>query len=245
MFSRTAMVLALVLAAMGCKDDPGSERDIEEMKARKGKPQPAAPKDNIRIITSPVPYGKKLSCTTLLEAAPDTTPGSTGALVSAKMSAAVGQPLTVKEILGEDAEAAAVCAVHTTGKPLTEKEQKKKFDTEGMRLGVLPGDELCRVSAYCWGAPEEVAAMKKDCEEKGMQTSTEIGDLTCVKVFEAGADYRFVYRVSDSDTKCILQINPGPSVNSASDSIADEKVVKGCAKAFADTIGPENIKVTP
>ncbi len=230
-------VIAMVLTAMGgaCKDDPGSERDIEEMKARKGKPQPAAPKDNIKIITSPIPYGKKVPCAQLVD--------------PVKVSALVGQPLEMKEILGEDAEAAAVCAMHTTGKALTEKEQKKKFDTENMKLGVLPGDELCRLTVYCWGAPQEVASMKKECEERKnaykMETSTEIGDLTCVQVYEAGADYKFVYRVSDSDTKCILQTNPGPSVNSESDSVADEKVVKSCAKAFADVIGPEQIKVAP
>jgi hypothetical protein len=233
MVNKFAIAMLLVAAGAACKDDPGSSREIEEMKARKGKPQPAAPKDNIRIITSPVPYGKKVPCAQLVD--------------PVKVSTLVGQPLEMKEIVGEDAEAAAVCAMYTTGKPLSEKEQKKKFDTENMKLGVLPGDELCRLSVYCWGAPQEVASMKKECEERKnvyrMETSTEIGDLTCVQVFEAGADYKFVYRVSDSDTKCILQTNPGPSVNSPSDSVAEEKVVKSCAKAFADVIGPEQIKV--
>jgi hypothetical protein len=215
-------VFAFVCAA-GCQDEPGS---TERLEAQKKAAKNAPPKDNVKVITSPVPYGKTVPCTQLVDVA--------------KASAGLGRELTLKELTRDasygDAEAAAVCALHTTGKALTEKEQKKIFDTQGMKLGVQPGDELCQVTAYCWVGPPEVAAMKKDCEDKGQTTSNEIGDLTCVQTLEAGADYRYVYSVLDPDTKCKLVTRGGPSVT-------DEAVVKGCAKVFAEIIGPEQIRV--
>ena len=102
-------------------------------------------------------------------------------------------------------------------------------------LGTLPGDELCMVTAYCsfiFGKDDE----KKKCESNGDTPSEMFGDLTCVRKIEAGADYRYIYTVLDSDSRCKLVINPGPSV-------IDEKTVKECAKTATDTIGPANLKV--
>jgi hypothetical protein len=223
---RTIAIAVLALfCCSGCAEEESSvDRLKKQMKEAASNPPP--PKDNIKVITSPVPYGRTVPCTTMVDAA--------------RASGALGRELTVKELTKDasygDAEAAAVCALHTTGKPLSEKEQKKIFDTQGMKLGVQPGDELCQVTAYCWAGPPEVAAMKKDCEDKGQTTSTEIGDLTCVQTLEAGADYRYVYSVLDPDTKCKLVTRGGPSVT-------DEAIVKGCAKVFSEIIGPDQIKV--
>lgn len=218
------VLVVLLFAFVGCKDESGSS--AEELKKRKANPggatKPVEIKENVKIVTSTVPPGTKIPCEKIVD--------------TATISAALGQQLEVKEDKLFDAESVASCAVHTTGKALTAKEQKKKFDTEGMKIGVQPGDELCRVTVYCWVPYPEVAAAKKGCEERGEETSTEIGDLTCIKEYEAGADYKHVYTVYDPDSKCRLQVNPGPSVT-------DEAVVKGCAKAFSTIIGPDQIKV--
>ncbi len=211
--------VALAVLFAGCEDDPGSMADLEKKKAN---PQPVVPKENVKMLSSPVQPGKHVPCTQILD--------------QAKVSEKFGRPLEVKEDKMFDADAVASCAVHTTGKALTEKEQKKIFDEQAMRLGVQPGDELCRATLYCWAPYPEVASAKKDCESRGETTSSEIGDLTCVKEFEAGDRYKHVYSVFDPDSKCRLQVNPGPSVT-------EEEVVKLCARIFSEIIGPEQIKV--
>jgi hypothetical protein len=220
--SRTVgITVALTLSLTACSG--GGDEIDEQIKKRKAETAAKlANKENIKTIESPVPLGKTIPCTQLIDAA--------------KVSEALGQPLELRDQTKSDAEAAAVCALHTTGKPLTEKEQKKLYETQGFKIGVQPGDELCRVTAYCWTPPPEVAAYKRSCEEKGYETSNDIGDLTCRQTFMAGADDKFVYRVLDSDTKCILQTNPGPSV------VGTEQPMR-CAKVFSDLIGLDQIKV--
>jgi hypothetical protein len=213
------VLIAISLFVLGCKDEAGSAAELKE---RKANPKPVVQKENVKIVSSPVPPGIHLPCTQIVD--------------PVAVSAAIGQPIEVKEDKLFDAEAVASCAIHTTGKPLTAAEQKKKFDTEGLKIGVMAGDELCRVTVYGWVPYPEVAAAKKACEERGEETNNELGDLTCIKEFEAGADYKHVYNVYDPDSKTRLQVNPGPSV-------VDEAVVKGCAKAFATLIGPDQLKV--
>ena len=214
--SRTWMVAPLLFGLVaGCKDEPGSAGE-------KDPPKAAAPekRSNVVNVSTALPPGKKVPCTKLLDVA--------------RLSAALGKEVTLKDTSATDSEAAAVCQIKLAGTPPSAKEQERMFNDNDKKLGILPGDEICMVTAYC-ALAFEVAEVKKKCEADGQNTSTEIGLLTCVKSIEAGPDYRYIYSVIDGDSKCRLLVNPGPSV-------VDEATVKQCAKAAADLIGPDQLK---
>jgi hypothetical protein len=203
-----------MIASPACKDEPGSAQEVANLKRAKGVPKTTT------VVTTPVPYGKKVPCQTLLDAA------KLGASLGKQVNIVDGQP---------DGDAAAVCAVKLVGAPPTAAQQKRMFEKNDKVLGVLPGDELCQITAYCW-YPVDKAEQQKNCESRGEATSTEIGELTCIKSIEAGENYRYVVATIDPDTRCRFVVNGGPSVT-------DEATVKSCAKAAVDTIGPDNLKV--
>src|SRR4051812_4120875 len=101
MSRRVVFTLAalLVLAAAACKDEPGSN---EELAKRKANAPPPVQRENVRVVASAVPPGKHIPCTQIVDAA--------------AVSAAIGQPVEVREDKMFDADAVASCALHTTGK---------------------------------------------------------------------------------------------------------------------------------
>ncbi|MBI4508567.1 MAG: hypothetical protein HY698_02950 [Deltaproteobacteria bacterium] len=205
-----------VAAAISCKDEPGSA-DLAKQEAAKPAPKPST----VNVVTTPVPYGKKIPCTQLLD--------------PAKLGAALGKEVTIEDKSQTDLDAASVCQVKLAGKPPSAKEQERMFRNNARILGTLPGDEICQITAYC-AFIFEVPEVKKKCESEGQQVSTEVGDLTCTRSIQAGEEYRYVVSTLDPDTKCKFMINPGPSV-------VGDALPKQCAKAAVDTIGPENIKL--
>jgi hypothetical protein len=213
-----AVCLAVAQLGGGCKDEPGSYEKGGGGEA----PPKVVKKEAVEVIKPAVEWGKKVPCTSLI---PDVS----------KYSAALGKQLVVADNTKSDNEAAAVCQLKLSGTPPSAKEQEKMWVKNNRVLGILPGDEVCQVTAYCSFIFDKVEEKKK-CESNGDTASDTIGDLTCVRQLEAGAENRYVYTVLDPDSRCKLVINPGPSVT-------DEPTVKSCAKAAADNIGPANLKV--
>src|SRR5688572_16851227 len=125
--SRTVGITAAFLLSLAACSG-GSDEIDEQIKKRKAETAAKlANKENIRTIESPVPLGKTIPCTQLLD--------------PARIATSLGQTLEIRDQIKSDAEAAAVCALHTMGTPLSEKEQKKLFETQGFKIGVQPGDE--------------------------------------------------------------------------------------------------------
>ena len=173
-------------------------------------------------ISPPVPGQAKIPCAQVINLeAYQTALGETEAL-------------TVSEKKDEP-EAAASCSLIRGGKALSASEQQAKLKKEG-RLGVLPGDEVCNVSAFCWTI-ENPDRFKAKCAELKRADDETMGSYACRQTVAVGADDVFVYRFFDEDTKCILQVRGGPSNT-------DNEAIRKCAMTARDTIGPAQIAVS-
>ncbi len=175
-----------------------------------------------RKVETPVPVGRKLKCASILNAE--------------QASATVGRQLEIKDESGRDPEATSVCRLMTVGKPPSEKEQERML-AKNQALGLLPGDELCQISLYCWST-YTVPDLKKKCEEKKEAPSTEIGALSCVQEVKAGDKIRYNVTILDDDTRCKIVIHSGPGVT-------DLPTTKTCAKVAVDQITTEDLKSAP
>ncbi len=97
-----------------------------------------------------------------------------------------------------------------------------------------PGDEICRVTVGCW-SQWSVAEIKKKCDARGDQTSTDIGAFTCVQTLPAGDKERHVVTVLEPDTRCRLIVNAGIYTY-------DVNQTRGCAQAVVDILDQESLK---
>jgi len=210
----------LGLTACGNNERAGAEeaqRQAEQdQKARQGASGPAP------RIAPPVPGQAHIPCSQLIDAAAFQT--------------ALGEklPVTVKDVTRSEPDSAASCSLVRGGKPPTAAEQKALLQRAG-RLGVLPGDELCNVTAFC-STIEDPDRFRASCKARKDRDDESIGSYACVHIQPVGADDVKLFRLLDDDTRCILQIRGGPS-NVSNDSI------EACARVARDTIGPEQIKV--
>lgn len=208
------------IAVAGCnKSDPKeeAEREAKALDQKKEAPKPAAK------MLPPVPGEQHIPCTTLV---PDPAAYQT--------ALAETEPVTVTDMTHTDADAAASCSIVKGGKRLTAAEQEKIAKKTNRRVGVIPGDDICNVTAYCWTV-ESDENFKARCKQKGHKEDESMGAYACVQVVAQGADDVNVYRFFDTDTKCILQVRGGPSM-------VDNEKIATCARTARDTIGPEQIK---
>lgn len=221
--------LIIVMAASGLlaaactkgakEGEEEARREAERLQKEKEKTGGVA-----RTIKPPVPGMAKIPCEQLIDVA------KFGELVGEK------EPLTMKDLTKAEPDAAASCSLHRGGKRLTQKEQEALLKKEG-RLGVLAGDELCNVTAFCYTI-EEPQRFKDKCKTRKDRDDESMGSYACVQVVAQGIDDVFVYRFFDEDTKCVLQVRGGPSN-------VDNEIIRNCAKAARDMIGPAQIAVTP
>jgi hypothetical protein len=219
---RTMIAVSLLLALAAC--DSGEKAGLEaakrqqadEMKHHEGSSEAA------KMISPPVPGRAKLDCKNLIDID--------------KFTQLLGEiaPITVAESKSEP-EAAASCSLMRGGKRPSEAEQKSMIKQHG-KLGVMPGDELCNISTFCWTIEDPDRFMKKCAELKENSDST-LGFPACVLVVATGEDDVNRYRFYDDDTKCIIQVRGGPSN-------VDNDLIGKCAKGAHDLIGPDQIKVT-
>jgi hypothetical protein len=212
---------AVVVAGCGSKEDAREEarKEAEALDQKAEAPKPAEKK------LPPVPGEQRVPCEQLID--------------PAAFQSALGEtdPLVVKDATAQDAEAAASCGLVKGGEKLDAKAQEALAKKTNHRLGVLPGDDICNITAYCWTVETE-ENFKTRCKQKGLEEDTSMGNFACVQIVAQGADDVKVYRFFDADTKCILQARGGPS------NVDNDKIL-ACANTARDTITPERIKVAP
>ena len=210
----------------GCRKEDGfaaAQKEAErEAKARPT--PPPAPK-----MATPVPGSTRVPCDQLID------------LPAFQSALAEKEPLVLKDITkATDAEAASVCSLVRGGTPLTKKQQEAKLKKEGT-LGVLAGDEVCRVAIYCWTIEDPDRFRKKCGENKDLQERKDdsaLGTAACVRIVPTGEHDIELFRFFDTDTKCIFQVSSGASNT-------DNEKTRACAKTARDTITPARIAVTP
>jgi len=183
-------------------------------------PKAARPKAQVHDVATPVPIGQKIPCTKLF--APE------------KLSEALGRPLELVDESDKIVDATSVCRFMTVGKPPSQSAQERMYQRNAGVMGVLPGDELCMFTAYCW-AYTDVPEMRKRCEEARDTPINDVGDIGCVRQVQAGERFRYVVSTLDPDTRCKFVVNAGPGVT-------DLPTVKACAQAAVQLIGLENLK---
>ena len=218
--SLIATSLTIAIGTIACKKSDEGKQRAEQQAAEEARK--IAPAEVAKKISPPVPGGQKVACPTLIDvAAFQTTLGEQ-------------EPMTVKDVTASDAEAAASCSLLRGGKRPNAKEQEALIKKQAGRLGVIPGDETCNVTAYCWTIEDE-EKFKERCKQQGFQDDSSMGGYACLQVVAVGADDVYSFRFIDPDTKCVLKVRGGPSM-------VDNAYITTCAKAARDLIGPANIK---
>ncbi len=214
-------LVGLAVGACSKGENAGAEEAKREEEAELKRKQ-AEPNAIPKKLNPPVAGRAKLKCENLIDAD--------------KFTQAIGEtvPLAIKDS-NTEAEAAASCSLLRGGKRPSEAEQKAMLK-KSSRLGVLPGDEICNISAFCWTL-EDPDRFAKKCLEMKEKIDESLGFKSCVLVVQTGEDDVNRHRFYDDDTKCILQVRGGPSM-------VDNEVIGKCAKAAHDLIGPDQIKVT-
>ena len=215
----TIVIVLSALAACGKGENAGRQELAKQAEAeQKAKESSAeAPKK----LLPPVPGSAHLPCSQVIDAD--------------KFQQALGEkdPLEVAEDKSEP-DAAASCALRRGGKKLTDAEQKAIVKQTG-KLGIVPGDDICVVSLFCWTI-EDPDRFHKKCADQKDQDDDSLGFYSCVHVVPEGEMDKKNYRFFDDDTKCIFQVRGGPSN-------LDNDLIAKCAKTAHDLIGPEQIAV--
>jgi hypothetical protein len=170
----------------------------------------------------PVPMDVQVPCAQLIDVAGFTT--------------ALGEkdPLTVVDLSKSNKDTTSTCNLVRGGKRPSQKDQEATLKKE-RRLGVLAGDVVCNIQAYC-SLLENEDHFKERCKEMGFQDSDALGGTyACLHVVAQGADDVYSFKLLDVDTRCVFEIRGGPSM-------VDNDIITKCAKAARDLIGPDNIK---
>jgi hypothetical protein len=218
---RTTIVLVLSIALLACSKGANEGAEEAKKQAEKEQKEKEATGGVAKKVSPPVAGRAKLDCANVID--PTLFQQALGEV----------EPVTVAESKSEP-DAAASCSIVRGGKRLTEAEQKAKLKKEG-RLGVMPGDEICNVSTFCWTI-EDPERFRKKCAELKDKDDDTLGFYACVLIVAQGADDVKRFRFYDADTKCIIQVRGGPSN-------VDNDLIGRCAKAAHDLIGPDQIKV--
>jgi hypothetical protein len=213
--------LGLVACESGSSQDEAGGPPAPQAKADSPAPGATPAGSNIQRIEIAVPYGKQVACTGAIDAA----------LFSKYIGDEIGE---VKDRAKSNSESSLSCALMRAGKPPTTDAQLRKFQREGMKLGVLPGDEYCTVTAYC-SLATDVERLKKKCDEDKDLGNEAVGQFACVHTSQRGTKEAYTYRVIDPDTKCMLEVMGGPSVT-------DEPLVQNCTRAALEDIALADLK---
>ena len=222
---RAAIAIVVGAVSLWAACSKGENAGAEEARKAAEAEQKAkeASGESAKKISPPVPGEKRIPCEQLIDlAAYQTATGET-------------EPLTIRDEAKNEPEAAASCSLVKGGKKLTEAEQQAKLKKDG-RLGVIPGDVICNVAAFCWTI-EDPERFRKKCATRKETDDDTMGTYSCRQTVMVGAFDVYVYRFFDADTKCILQVKGGASQ-------MDAEITRKCAIAARDTIGPAQISVS-
>lgn len=215
---RTAIVMFVLLAACSHKDASEAAKQEAEQAAKDEAAKAPPPTKSLR---PPLPEGVKVPCDQLIDAA-----GFTAAL-------AEKDPLTVRDDTKSNKDTSATCSLLRGGKRMSAAEQAEHLKKE-RRLGVMGGDELCIISAYC-SVMEDEQHFEDRCKQLGLQADQTTGGFACLQVVAQGADDVDSFKLLDADSRCVLWVHGGPSN-------VDNDIITKCAKAARDLIGPDKIK---
>jgi len=204
------------LAACSKSENAGAEEARKQAEAELQ--AKLAKGESAKKISPPVPGSQKVPCEQLID------------LAAFQQVMEEAEPLGLKS-KADDGEAAASCSIVRGGKRLSDAEQRALLKKEG-RLGVLAGDEICYVNAYCWTI-EEAERFKAKCKDTPDES---MGTFACRQTVMVGAHDAYVYKFFDEDTKCLLKVGSGPSNQ-------DNELVRKCAIAARDSITPAQIAV--
>jgi hypothetical protein len=207
--------LGLLGGGGGSDEDPAAYAK-KQMKEQE-KPRPPS---DIKTVSVPVPEGKKVPCASWLD--------------PAVFTAALGDQVTLVDKSASETEPTSVCSLVRGGEALNEKEQMKKWEKEGMRLGVLPGDEYCLVHLTC-SYVATMDGLRKKCGQEGNTGNEAVGQFACVHQTQRGPEWAYAYTTVDPDTSCGLAVQGGPSVT-------DETLVQRCTQAALATLTPAGIQ---
>jgi hypothetical protein len=216
----TLALAIAITASFGCKGELPEEYKEAE-KAMKDKPKKE--RANVVKVTTAVPYGKVVACADLV---PDP-------LVFSQM---IGDEIgEVKDRSQSNSEASAVCAFMKAGEPPKDNAQLKAYEKNAAKLGVLPGDEYCMITAYCSFATD-ADEFKTKCEADGDTINNNaVGVSACVHQSQRASEWAYTYKVIEPDTKCVIDVMGGPSVT-------DEGLVQNCTKAAIEAISMDTVK---
>lgn len=201
----------------GCSSSESAEEYNKKLVEASGKNRS---KSKVVAVETAVPGGTKIPCDQLIDAA--------------KLTEHLGEkdPITLSEHTLEEIDATAVCSVRRGGKKLSRKEQDKR-SKESNKLGVLAGDELCNITAYC-SMPADEDALKQKCRSDGHQSNEDIGVFACVRVRPKGPVDAYTYRFLDPDSRCLMSVRGGPSIE-------EEAYVQKCAKATLFLVSKDSL----
>lgn len=211
---------AIALTLIACNEDIEAHNKKQAELAASNRP-----KSKIVKIETALPGGTIIACEQLLDAT--------------KLGEMLGEtdPVTLSDQTKKGAGPTSECSIRRGGEVMNAKAQEEQVKKTG-RLGVQAGDELCHVEMHC-SLPAQDEQFKGDCQkgiEKGDRRSNEdIGAYACIKTTPKGPYDAYTYKFIDPDTRCIMSVRGGPSVN-------EETEVQKCAKAVLELVGLEQIK---
>ena len=222
---RTAIPVALLTLVLSGACSKGDDKKAPEPSAAPAEGQPPGDpkkrKSNIVKVQMAVPYGKQVACTDVF--------------LPATFSKYIGDEIgEMKDKSSSNKESSVSCAFHRAGEPPKDDAQLRKFQKEGLKLGVLPADEYCMVTAYC-STTNDDEQFRKTCEARGDSGNETLGLFACVHQTQRGVENAYTYKVVDPETKCTLEIMGGPSVT-------DETLVQNCTRAALEDMSPDKLK---
>lgn len=185
------------------------------------------PTSNIVKITTATIAGQQVACADVF---PDT------AIFSEKMKLEVG---AIKDLAKNNSSATMVCSLIRAGEvpEAAEQDEEKELKTleeKYAKLGVLPGDSYCQISAYC-SLSNDDDTFKQKCKEDGNQATTLNGGFACLRITPKGPVDSYTYKFIEPDTRCLIEALAGPSVS-------DQELVKNCASAAHEAITASSMK---
>jgi hypothetical protein len=216
-----ATIPFLVLGLWSCGNSENAGAEEARRQAELEQKSKEAHGASAKRIATPVPGQAHVPCAQLID------------LAAFQTALGEKEALMLKDVT-KSVDAAASCSVIRGGKRPTEAEQQAMLK-KASRLGVLPGDELCNITAFCWSI-EDPERFKATCKDRKDKDDDSMGSYACVHITPTGVNDVKMFQFFDEDTRCILQVRGGPSN-------VDNDIIQSCAKTARDTIGPAQIKV--
>ncbi|HRC56772.1 MAG TPA: hypothetical protein PKU97_12655 [Kofleriaceae bacterium] len=221
----TLLLSLLLLSPGACKGNSEQEGMLAAQRAAEEEAKLAVANHQVAPrIHAPVQDSRKVDCNQLID------------LPSFHEALQEKEPLSMRDTRKSNADASAACSLMRGGRILSAKEQEALLKRSG-KLGVLAGDELCHIAAFCNVHADE-ESLRKRCQGPNRKASEAMGTYACETTTAHGALDVISLRFVDPDTHCVLEIRGGPSMT-------DNDFIVKCAMAARELIGPAQIAEQP